>query len=1152
LGPVYCTDKLGGPSGNWNGEVHGTITHASDIDLEHPFELVGKGTTLKLDGTGLENLPLTISGTGNFNFIGNRTNITDTAISFTGEATYQQSGNFYVRGEEGAMPVTTISGSGTVKTTGDLCAGYEGRNGEIKITDGAKVNVGGFLKIGCNLNGDSRPAVKGKMSIENATVTVSDIIYMGSNCSNGGEDRETLMNEIVLSKRATLCMGNRFVRFDDPRSRIMFNGGALTAQFSHTEFFYSGQEGIFEVEAANGNDIKLNIGSYSIGATCNHTHFFGTGGLDIQGKAGSSAKFTLGKAGLTDFSVEYSGDTKITDATLVLGVPLPSGGKIIGAQGTLQLDNVTITNKFEGDIKVTGNGAIVVGADGKDCILDVPVDGPTVIKVGAGTLTLSNNFNGKLVVKEGSVNVRGIAYKSYRFKIEGIRGPNPDAVQLSELKLFDGKNDVTRPYSKLEYDSNGAVANNIYPAKESPNNIVDGSTSTKWLDWRLLQSHPESDHDRVWLRIDYPSLRQITGYAWYTANDFPIRDPSAWRLQGSNDDGVTWEDIDIQTGYAATESRNALAGTFNNLGALGSSGRIVVESGGKLRVIAGAISSAAIINEGGEVELSQGASIVSEGGILDGGVSGSGSVDVIGGSVALKGEQSYKGTTHVKSGTLSIGVAANTAERVSFNGKYFRLTLKRSNNNGARLDYKNGNKVANGAGAMQASEFQLYDANGNNVAKGLSKVAEGTSATSLAPGKFAPAAVYTYGANEGADKLFDGDTGTKCNMTVPVSRNNSSTWRVFTMRLADTAEPVVSYNFYTANDYVRRSPTDWKLEGSKDGIVWETLDERFFAPNAAWSTITKATAYNEPTLVKKPFNNGTPFKFQERIQQPEVGGKFFRFTFKKTHGTDILQLSELQLLDADGNNVASGLVKSANELVAGTFVDGGIYGYGNNEGSDKLFDNNPDTKMCAINNSMDGAVEKYRVFTLRLPDNAAPVCGYNFVTANDFPSGRSPAAWIVEGSDDGETWTLLDERTDVEQPFSVYTSINHGKPYAFTQKIEKGEIPGDSFVIVDGGATLRLDDPNATIGALRIDCAAGAGAIEWFHPAARGKIELINVSDDFLCSNYIVPIDIKGVKNITNLNTWVVTINGKLSNVRARYRNGSIILLHAGLTVTIR
>ena len=52
------------------------------------------------------------------------------------------------------------------------------------------------------------------------------------------------------------------------------------------------------------------------------------------------------------------------------------------------------------------------------------------------------------------------------------------------------------------------------------------------------------------------------------------------------------------------------------------------------------------------------------------------------------------------------------------------------------------------------------------------------------------------------------------------------------MRLADNAAPVVSYNFYTANDYVRRSPTDWLLEGSMDGIVWETLDERFFAVTA--------------------------------------------------------------------------------------------------------------------------------------------------------------------------------------------------------------------------------------------------------------------------------------------------------------------------------
>ncbi len=34
------------------------------------------------------------------------------------------------------------------------------------------------------------------------------------------------------------------------------------------------------------------------------------------------------------------------------------------------------------------------------------------------------------------------------------------------------------------------------------------------------------------------TISLITGYAWYTANDRSERDPSAWRLQGSNDGGT--------------------------------------------------------------------------------------------------------------------------------------------------------------------------------------------------------------------------------------------------------------------------------------------------------------------------------------------------------------------------------------------------------------------------------------------------------------------------------------------------------------------------------------------------------------------------------------------------------------------------------------
>jgi hypothetical protein len=439
------------------------------------------------------------------------------------------------------------------------------------------------------------------------------------------------------------------------------------------------------------------------------------------------------------------------------------------------------------------------------------------------------------------------------------------------------------------------------------------------------------------------------------------------------------------------------------------------------------------------------------------------------------------------------------------------------------------------------------------------KAADGTAATALAAGTFATAAAYTYGiAAEGAEKLFDGNTSTKCNMTTPINRNDPSTWRVITMRLADGAAPVVSYNFYTANDYVRRSPTDWQLEGSMDGIAWETLDERFFAPNAAWSTASGSTTYNESTLQYKPFNNGTPFRLQETMRQPATDGKFFRFTFKKTVGNIILQLSEIQLLDADGNNVARGLTKAANgtaatALSAGTFADGGSYGYGSNEGSDKLFDDNPDTKMCATGNNMAGSAANYRVFTLRLADEAAPVCGYNFVTANDFVN-RSPSDWLVEGSEDGVTWTPLDERTNEFAPFSVYAAINHGRPYTFSQIFESGSIPVDSVVTVDVGATLNLNDASATISQLKVDCTLGGGTINSFRPAAGGTLVLVNVPSEVTSlKGYEIPLAVNPAENAGSVGDWSIVVDGvRRSSCRLKLQNGRLVVVDGSMVIFVR
>ena len=208
--------------------------------------------------------------------------------------------------------------------------------------------------------------------------------------------------------------------------------------------------------------------------------------------------------------------------------------------------------------------------------------------------------------------------------------------------------------------------------------------------------------------------------------------------------------------------------------------------------------------------------------------------------------------------------------------------------------------------------------------------------------------------------------------------------------------------------------------------------------------------------------------------------------------------------------------------------------------------------MCATSNNMTGNAANYRVFTLRLADDAAPVCGYNFVTANDHANDRSPSDWLVEGSDDGETWTALDERSGEPAPFSVYAAANHGRPYTFSQIVESGSIPAASVVQVDAGAVLNLVDATATVSALRVDCAAGAGTINTFRPAAGGTLELVNVPDVTTLRNYVVPITVTDVQDAANLGSWTVTVNGTRRGVRATYRNGEIVLLSGGTYIIVR
>ncbi len=1160
LSPVYCSDKLGGPSGSWNGEVHGAVTHAAGIDLANPFGLVGLGNTLNLYNTGLESLPLAISGTGTFNFNGDRTNTTDNAITFTGAATYKQTGAFSVMGEDGAMPVTTISGGGTHATTSYMRVGYDGRDGALAVSNGVTVNVSGEVWIGSNGSDSLRQLVRGRINVENATFSAASSVRFGVYGFNNGSDYNTVFNELVLGPDGVV-KAKQIMRNDDPRSRVTFNGGTFVSQDSRFDTFLTSQNGVLEIVPTAGNDIKLNIGSNNAGMTSNHTHVFGDGGLHVKGTQGSGGTFRLGTKGLSDCVLDYHGTTTIEDCTLRLDVPLPAATTVTGTRATLFLNDVTTTNNVSSDVTIKGSGSFVVGADGQDCTFSNKLEGVTLVKVGAGTLTIDNPFDGNLVVKGGTVVVRGAAYKSYRFKVEAMKGSGQNGMQLSDLALFNGAEDVTRPYANISYTSEYSKGGSPFGNGEPPEKIFDGNTGTEWFDMRGDANAAAVDRERLWVRIDYAWPKAITSYKWYTANDSANRDPSAWRLQGSNDGGATWVDLDVQTGFSATSNRKSLAGTFALSGAAGgtfsSTARVVVESGANLRISGGAVPARVIENNGGTVELVDGATLLTNGGIVDGGVSGAGALNITGGDVTLYGTPTYTGDTHVSGGTLNVGAAANLLPR-AFGGKYFRLTFKRSN--GGNSGASSTGYVATG-NTIQASEFQLYNEEGVNLCSSLAEVTAGTPAYSLAAGKFACDRVHATGSGETYAKLFDGNTGSKLYTSEAVDGTPAS-WHVVVMRLADNAAPVTAYNFYTANDYVRRSPTSWSLEGSYDGATWEVLDERWWAPH---TTFTDKSKFGDSSIQKKPFNNGVNYQF-ETVAQPTFGGKFLRFIFKKSAGSTgtntslkMLQLSQLLVIDALGNNAAKNLAEAANNTAAtalapGSFTcPGNYYNGGKTEGPKFIFDEYPDSKICV--GTLDGSASNYKTITMRLPDSAAPVKGYVFVTAND-SLGRSPSEWLVEGSYDGETWTTLDERTGVAQPYCLYTAMNAGHPFTFTSLAAaqgRAALPDGSVVTVDAGATLNLNDANATIGKLRVDCAAGAGTINSFHPAAGGTLELVNFPAEVTrFSGYEVPITVTDVQDAANFRSWTVMVNGVRSAAKATYRDGKIMLLSGGTYIIVR
>ncbi len=76
-------------------------------------------------------------------------------------------------------------------------------------------------------------------------------------------------------------------------------------------------------------------------------------------------------------------------------------------------------------------------------------------------------------------------------------------------------------------------------AGEVKENLGDGDIYSKWL----------AESPTGWVAFKFSAPQTVVHYAVTSANDAPERDPVDWALQGSAD-GVTWTDVDVQTGQS--------------------------------------------------------------------------------------------------------------------------------------------------------------------------------------------------------------------------------------------------------------------------------------------------------------------------------------------------------------------------------------------------------------------------------------------------------------------------------------------------------------------------------------------------------------------------------------------------------------------------
>ena len=228
-------------------------------------------------------------------------------------------------------------------------------------------------------------------------------------------------------------------------------------------------------------------------------------------------------------------------------------------------------------------------------------------------------------------------------------------------------------------------------------------------------------------------------------------------------------------------------------------------------------------------------------------------------------------------------------------------------------------------------------------------------------------------ANEGMEKLFDGDINTKL-----------CTSDGFPLRISwQMKKPIIlkKYTLTTANDsetYSYRNPKSWHLYGSNNGTSWTQID-----------TVTDSGIEAK---------NSKSYTYETDIQESY---QYYLIQFEG-NGTNYygFQLAEISL-NGDVADVDKEMGEDLSSYYDSIFASATTAKGNGNETPFNLFDGRKESKLFEFSNQFSIAWKMKQDTTLYT---------YSLTTANDNETykGRNPKSWILYGSSDGTNWEKID------------------------------------------------------------------------------------------------------------------------------------------------